>query len=118
MALELSAWWQGNGGEHLRSEEAVFHPEHRYAGRVDLVARLGGRLVVVDLKTSARVYPEHLLQVGAYALALRAEGVEVAEGFVLALRDGLQVAQVPLEEAAEAFLGLKRVWDFLGSFKR
>jgi len=118
MALELSAWWQGNGGELLRSEEAVFHPEHRYAGRVDLVARLGGRLVVVDLKTSARVYPEHLLQVAAYALALRAEGVEVAGGFVLALRDGLQVAQVPLEEAAEAFLGLKRVWDFLGSFKR
>jgi genome maintenance exonuclease 1 len=44
--------------------------------------------------------------------------VEVAGGFVLALRDGLQVVQVPLEEAAEAFLGLKRVWDFSGSFKR
>ena len=108
-----AAWWQGNGGEHLRSEEAVFHPEHRYAGRVDLVARLGGRLVVVDLKTSARVYPEHLLQVGAYALALRAEGVEVAGGYVLALREGLQVVEVPLEGAAEAFLGLLAVHRFL-----
>jgi len=42
MALDLSAWWQGNGGELLRSEEAVFHPEHRYAGRVDLVPGWGG----------------------------------------------------------------------------
>ncbi|BDG20215.1 hypothetical protein TthSNM11_24180 (plasmid) [Thermus thermophilus] len=117
MALALADWWDGNGGEALRSEEAVFHPEHRYAGRVDLVARLGGRLVVVDLKTSARVYPDHLLQVGAYALALRAEGVEVAGGFVLALRDGLQVAQVPLEEAAEAFLGLLAVHRFLEGLK-
>jgi genome maintenance exonuclease 1 len=73
--------------------------------------------VVVDLKTSARVYPDHLLQVGAYALALRAEGVEVAGGFVLALRDGLQVARVPLEEAAEAFLGLLAAHRFLRALK-
>ncbi len=42
MCLSLKAWWEGNGGEPLRSEEAVFHPEHLYAGRADLVARFGG----------------------------------------------------------------------------
>jgi genome maintenance exonuclease 1 len=113
MAQSLSSWWEGNGGELLRSEEAVFHPEHRYAGRVDLVARLGSKLFVVDLKTSARAYPEHFLQVGGYALALRAEGVEVEGGLILALRDGLQVAEVPLEGATEAFLGLLAVHRFL-----
>lgn len=117
MAQELSAWWEGNGGGPLLSEEAVFHPEHRYAGRADLVARFGDRLVVVDLKTSARVYPEHLLQVGAYALALRVEGLKVAGGFVLALGDGLQVVEVPLEKAAEAFLGLLAVHRFLEGLK-
>ncbi|MGC8876943.1 PD-(D/E)XK nuclease family protein [Thermus sp.] len=117
MALALAEWWEGNGGGLLLSEEAVFHPEHRYAGRADLVARFGDRLVVVDLKTSARVYPEHLLQVGAYALALRAEGVEVEGGFVVALRDGLQIAEVPLEPAAEAFLGLLAVHRFLEGLK-
>lgn len=113
MALALAEWWEGNGGGLLLSEEAVFHPEHGYAGRADLVAHFGDRLVVVDLKTSARVYPEHLLQVGAYALALRAEGVEVEGDFVVALRDGLQIAEVPLEAAAEAFLGLLAVHRFL-----
>jgi len=116
MALALADWWDGNGGRLLLSEEAVFHPEHRYAGRVDLVARLGGR-VVVDLKTSPRVYPEHLLQVGAYALALREEGLEVEGGFVVALRDGVEVAEVPLEGAAEAFLGLLAVHRFLEGLK-
>lgn len=67
----------------------------------------------VDLKTSSRVYPEHLLQVGAYALALRAEGLSVASGLVLALREGLSIAEVPLDEAAEAFLGLRRAFAFL-----
>jgi len=113
MAQSLSAWWKENGGELLRSEEAVFHPDHLYAGRVDLVARLGGKLFVVDLKTSARAYPEHFLQVGGYALALRREGVEVEGGLVLALRDGLRVAEVPLDGAMEAFLGLLAVHSFL-----
>ena len=113
MAQSLSSWWEGSGGELLRSEEAVFHPEHRYAGRVDLVARLGGKLFVVDLKTSARAYPEHFLQVGGYALALRAEGVEVEGGLIVALRDGLRVAEVPLDGAMEAFLGLLAVHRFL-----
>lgn len=113
MCLSLREWWEGNGGHPLRSEEVVFHPQHLYAGRADLVARFGGRVVVVDLKTSSRVYPEHLLQVGAYALALKAEGVEVEGGLVLSLGDGLRVEEVPWEEAAEAFLGLLRVHAFL-----
>ena len=113
MALGLAEWWEGNGGNRLLSEEVVFHPGHLYAGRVDLVAFLGGRVVVLDLKTSPRAYPEHLLQVGAYALALRAEGVAVEGGFVLALREGLSLQEVPLEEAAQAFLGLLAVHRFL-----
>ncbi|GAA5336033.1 PD-(D/E)XK nuclease family protein [Thermus hydrothermalis] len=113
MAQALVEWWEGNGGRAARGEEAVFHPEHLYAGRVDLVAHFGGRLLVVDLKTSSRVYPEHLLQVGAYALALQAEGVAVEGGMVLCLGDGLKPVEVPLEEAAEAFLGLLQAWRFV-----
>ncbi|GAA5337545.1 PD-(D/E)XK nuclease family protein [Thermus antranikianii] len=91
----------------------VFHPGHLYAGRVDLVAVLEERLVVLDLKTSPQAYPEHLLQVGAYALALREEGLPVAGDLVLGLKEGPSVAEVPLEKVAEAFLGLRRAFDFL-----
>jgi hypothetical protein len=41
-----------------------------YAGSVDLVARLSDqRLWLIDLKTSKGVYPDHALQLGAYACA-------------------------------------------------
>ncbi|MEZ0348514.1 MAG: PD-(D/E)XK nuclease family protein [Thermus sp.] len=113
MAHALAEWWDGNGGRLLRSEEAVFHPSHLYAGRVDLVAVFGGKLFVVDLKTSPRAYPEHFLQVGGYALALWEEGVRVEGGLVLCLREGFVPEEVPLEEAAEAFLGLLAVHRFL-----
>ena len=73
--------------------------------------------MVVDLKTSPQAYPEHLLQVGAYALALREEGLAVEGGFVVALREGMKVAEVPLEEAGEAFLGLLAVHRFLEGLK-
>ncbi|MDW8018414.1 MAG: hypothetical protein RMI36_11375 [Thermus sp.] len=117
MALDLKAWWEGSGGKAVRLEEAVFHPEHGYAGRTDLVARLGGKLWVVDLKTSPRAYPEHFLQVGAYALALEGEGLPVEGGLVLCLGDGAFPVEVPLWEAAEAFLSLRRVWSFLELLK-
>jgi len=38
-------------------------------------------------------------------------------GLVLALREGLSVAEVPLDEVAEAFLGLRRAFDFLQALK-
>jgi len=38
-------------------------------------------------------------------------------GFVVTLRDGLQIWEVPLREAAEAFLGLRRVYEFLSKLK-
>jgi len=43
--------------------------------------------------------------------------VQVERGFVVTLRDGLQIWEVPLREAAEAFLGLKRVYEFVRRFK-
>ncbi len=53
-------------------------------------------MVVLDLKTSSQVYPEHFLQVGAYALALRAEGVAVERGLVLSPGGRAQAGGGPL----------------------
>ncbi len=46
--------------------------EHKYAGRLDMRAAIGGRDLVVDLKTSptARVYPEAHVQTAGYVHAL------------------------------------------------
>lgn len=59
-------------------EHMVCNPQHGYAGRLDLVADVGGKLTLIDWKTNrGRVYDAAHLQTRLYDLALRAEGVDV-----------------------------------------
>jgi hypothetical protein len=52
----------------IRSEVTIVNLTYRYAGTVDLWAKLSdGRIAPVDWKTGKRLYPEHGLQVCAYA---------------------------------------------------
>lgn len=52
---------------------------HRFGGTVDLIATLDGIPTLVDFKTSAALYPEHLHQVAAYALLAAENGFTIAE---------------------------------------
>jgi hypothetical protein len=51
----------------ITAETAIFHPQKRYAGTPDLIANVGGEMVVLDLKTSSGIRDKHLLQIGAYS---------------------------------------------------
>ena len=49
-------------------ESAVFNDTYRYAGRVDMWAvSKNGQRILVDWKTGKQVYPDHALQLAAYA---------------------------------------------------
>ena len=57
---------------------------HAYAGTIDAVAIKGDELVIVDWKTSNGLYAEHMLQVAAYARALKnATGMPVNEAWIV-----------------------------------
>lgn len=72
---------------------------------------------MVDLKSGKRVYPEHHLQVAAYAMALEAAGFPVAGGRVVALGgEGPVMESVGLKEAGAAFLGLRTAHRYLKGF--
>ena len=59
--------------ELVASEVSIWHPQHHYAGTVDLVARnKAGEFVVVDWKRSKGLYAEHAYQVAGYADAIEA----------------------------------------------
>lgn len=51
-------------------ELRIHHPEHRYAGTIDVVARINGKLGVLDIKTSQAIYRDYNLQTAAYVEAL------------------------------------------------
>lgn len=56
------------------SESVVYSLEHKYAGTADLVGFIKSQqqqeFAVLDIKTSKHSYPEHKLQLAAYAIAI------------------------------------------------
>jgi len=60
---------RNNHVEPLLIEERVVNREHRYAGTVDMVARINGVVGVLDIKTGKRVYRDYGMQTAAYIAA-------------------------------------------------
>ncbi len=66
----FTTWRQYAGLDIQLTETMVYSGKYRYAGAMDAVAYRNGQLVALDWKTGNGLYPEHLLQVAAYAKAL------------------------------------------------
>ncbi len=79
-------WRQDSGLDIQLTETMVFSGKYRYAGAMDAVAYRNGQLVALDWKTGNGLYPEHLLQVAAYAKALEEmSGESVTEAWAVRL---------------------------------
>ncbi len=52
-------------------EERVISKKHHYAGTMDVLAELNGKLGVLDIKTSMAIYRDYNVQTSAYIEALR-----------------------------------------------
>ena len=64
-------------------ERRIVNYDHRYAGTVDAIARIGGKLGVLDIKTSQAIYRDYSLQTSAYMDALKNEFVELETRWIL-----------------------------------
>jgi hypothetical protein len=62
-------WWEANKMTVLYQEIQIVSEIHKYGGTPDAIARdVQGRLVLLDWKTSSGVWPDHLVQLGAYRI--------------------------------------------------
>lgn len=64
-------------------ERRIIHPEFRYAGTVDAVAEINGRLGILDIKTSKAIYRDYNLQTAAYFDALKEELPDLTTRWIL-----------------------------------
>jgi hypothetical protein len=105
----------------LASEQTVVSRRYGYAGTLDALCTLGGRVTLLDVKTGRGVYPEACLQLAAYAHADftghpdgRTEQPlpAIQAGAVLHLRPGgYRLVPVPVGQAVlEAFLAARAVF--------
>ena len=82
--------------EFLETEQMVFSLRHGYGGRFDFIARIDGRIALVDVKTGS-LKASHRLQLAAYAAAdfigrpddeTRHPLPRIRDFYVLLLREG------------------------------
>jgi len=62
-------WMASVKWETLGVETMVFHPEYRYAGKMDWKAHINGVLSIPDWKTSKGIYSTYRYQTAAYLVA-------------------------------------------------
>lgn len=58
-------WVQTVHFEPMACELPLVHPIHDYGGTLDFVAKIDGKVTLVDIKTSKSIWPEHKLQLHA-----------------------------------------------------
>jgi hypothetical protein len=54
-------------------EKRILHLDHRYAGTIDAIGLINGKMGVLDIKTSQAIYRDYNLQTAAYMEALKNE---------------------------------------------
>lgn len=115
-------WWEAHAVEPELVEQVVYSRRHRYAGTLDLIARVDGRRLLVDYKTASggRCYRESHLQSAAYQAALDEMGHGRCDGGLVIVLGKLPtdppftVHEVRgADQLLEVFLCLRRVWQWM-----
>ncbi len=112
-------WIKDFDAELEESEKTVFSEKYQYAGTLDLLIRLNGELVLVDVKTSkdGAIYVESYLQCSAYIEALNEMGIPVKRAFVLGLGANGKYNFKEAYMATDAFINCKGLYEFLNKEK-
>ncbi|MEA3272242.1 MAG: hypothetical protein U9P90_01075 [Patescibacteria group bacterium] len=67
--ISFMEWEEQNKVGYLESEKIVYSKKYDYVGTLDMVAKVNGKLYLLDLKTGNRIYPDHFMQTAAYLKA-------------------------------------------------
>jgi hypothetical protein len=114
---EFLKWFQEHNVKVHASESKVYSRNHKYAGTSDLFCEVDGEWCVVDIKTSANIYDEYIMQLAAYAFAKNEEASLptnelYCSGWIVRIpKDGAgfetrKAELAELNQAFDAFLGL------------
>lgn len=107
--LTFRDWFEATRPKLLGSEYTVWNLEHGYAGTVDLKLLIDNEVWIVDIKTSANIWPEHELQLSSY----RHADPECQKTAVLQVgykknKKGIKFTEIP--DKFNLFLAAKEIW--------
>ena len=103
----------------LYVEQKIYSEKHGYAGTLDLIAEVEGKVTLVDYKTSKAIYPESFLQISAYSKAVEEMiGLKTEQGMIVRLpKRGVDPefetrVTPPADELFPTFLHILEVWKW------
>lgn len=117
-------WFQDYHPEILATELPIFSKKYGFAGRTDVVARIGEKVGVGDWKTSGAIYDNFALQVASYATGFEEmyvwnDGKPVRVDFTFICQFGAKnknayryVIYEEWREHFKTFLAVKKTWEY------
>jgi len=100
-------WVKGTNVKFIKTEAMVYSKKHKYAGLLDLEAKIDGQYAIVDYKTSKGVYNEMRYQRAAYQAAREEEsGRKYGDGYIIRFgkEDGeFEAVRIPAKDQKKDF---------------
>lgn len=119
--LAFLQWINEHKIKFIASEQLLYSKKYKYCGLADCIAKVDGKLTLVDFKTSSGIYPEFWLQVAAYRGADEEERGTKYENNII-IQFNKETGDFHVEERNEqksdyeAFLGLLKTKKWLSQF--
>jgi len=108
--MSFKKWFDATKPKTIIHNQVVFSKEYDYAGTLDYVCEIDGKVWLIDFKTSANVYPSHEIQLSAYA---EAYDKPIAMMGILQLgyaRTKLGYKLTEVERQFDLFLAARKIW--------
>lgn len=108
-------WVKDTKPEFIMSERKILSKEHGYAGTLDFTAKINGKHILGDFKTSKAIYPEYFMETAARIKALEEEFPDVKYDAMMIVRvgkDGKYETKIEtdVDKYFKAFLGAKQLY--------
>ena len=84
--------------------------EHGYAGTLDLVMNIGGRVGIIDIKTSRSIYKSHELQVSAYRHCFKTLKIDFTAILQVGTRSKAGYKLTETQDCFDLFLATMNIW--------
>jgi hypothetical protein len=113
--LTFARWYASAKPVIKGVEMTVRSVKHGYAGTLDILCEIDGKLGIIDLKTSKSIYASHELQVSALKQAfteqanLPIEWIAILQVGYTRNKDGYKFTLI--NDDFESFLATRRIWE-------
>lgn len=108
-------WKTNRNFEIIASEQSLVSEINKYGGTIDCVAKVDGKVTLVDFKTGKGVYNEMFAQVSAYNELLKERGIHTEEIMILRIGrnddEGFEVRTLQTSDISSYFNIFKSCLD-------